>query len=122
MEKEDIIWGILVPTVIGYLITVAFSYYTWVGIIIGPPIAGYLAKRYLHSLIDSLIIGIAAWPTVFLIKELVVGETYIKALNVAGFFYTVAVLIGFLLALLTGIMGASMRNILDEVRKPKANT
>ena len=122
MEKKDLIWGILVPTSIGYILTVIFSYYTWVGIIIGPPIAGYLAKRYLHSLIDSIIIGLTAWPTVFLLKQLAIGETYTKALSIAGFFYMVAILIGFLLALFSGILGASIRNILDDTRQPKAQS
>ena len=107
---------ILIYFLVSYIISVAISLVHWSGVIIGMIIGGYLCKKYKYSIFIGIIGGLTVWPTIFLIKIIYYGEAATKAFSMVGLFFYLAILFGFILSIISAIIGASLRNIVDSLK------
>ena len=105
------------PAIIGVTLGLFFSFFSWIGVIIGGMIGGYMTTKYKVSAIVGALVGIISWPTVFFAKTLIYGYPAVKAFTITGQYVLLADIFGFVLALLSAFFGTAIKAVLEERRK-----
>ncbi|MGQ4891020.1 MAG: hypothetical protein ACP6IP_00875 [Candidatus Njordarchaeia archaeon] len=103
--------------IISLVLTYIISIFHWLGIIVGPMIGGLLIIDYKKSIIINGAAGFLAWSLLFTQNIVIVGEPVVKAYAITGSYFIIAIIIGIILAILSGIVGTAIINIVREAEK-----
>ena len=105
------------PVIVGVSLGLFFSFFSWIGVIIGGMIGGYMTTKYKVSAIVGALVGLISWPTVFFAKTLIYGYPAIRAFTITGQYVLLADVFGFILALLSAFFGTAIKAVLEERKK-----